>query len=121
AGGVITANLGTLAARASATVTIVVTVNADTPDGTTITNTATVALVGAGVVDPNPANDTDTETTTVNAQADIQVIKTDAPDPVIAGQNVTYTISVTNAGPSDAQNVTLSDTVPTGTTFVSFA
>ena len=36
-----------------------------------------------------------------------------------AGANLTYTITVTKAGPSDAQSVTLSDTLPAGTTFVS--
>jgi len=52
--------------------------------------------------------------------ADLQVAKTDSPDPVVAGANITYTITVTNAGPGTAQNVSFSDPVPTGTTFVSF-
>jgi uncharacterized repeat protein (TIGR01451 family) len=55
-----------------------------------------------------------------NAQADLAVTKSDAPDPVVAGNNVTYTITVTNNGPSTAQSVTLADAVPASTTFVSF-
>lgn len=37
----------------------------------------------------------------------------------VAGHNVTYTISLTNAGMNDATNVDISEIVPTGTTFVS--
>ena len=50
--------------------------------------------------------------------ADLSVTKTDSPDPVIAGNNITYTITVTNNGPSDAQAVTFADAVPAGTTLM---
>jgi uncharacterized repeat protein (TIGR01451 family) len=53
-------------------------------------------------------------------QADLQVTGlTDAPDPVVAGHQITYTASVTNAGPDVSTNVTLTDTLPAGTAFVS--
>ena len=39
----------------------------------------------------------------------------------MAGTNVVYTITVTNAGPSDAAGVTLADPTPPGLTFVSNA
>ena len=45
--------------------------------------------------------------------------KTDRPDPVAAGNNLTYAITVHNSGPSDAQGVSLSDAIPASTTFVS--
>ncbi len=45
--------------------------------------------------------------------------KTTAAGPVLAGTTVAYTITVANAGPSDAQTVALSDLVPANTTFVS--
>lgn len=51
--------------------------------------------------------------------ADLTVGMTDDPDPVVAGQNITYTIFVQNFG-DDAQNAKLSDTLPPNTTFVSF-
>ncbi|HEX6178599.1 MAG TPA: DUF11 domain-containing protein, partial [Thermoanaerobaculia bacterium] len=51
---------------------------------------------------------------------DLAVTKSDAPDPVTAGNNITYTIGVSNSGTSAAANVELSDVLPAGTTFVSF-
>jgi large repetitive protein len=97
--------------------TLVVNVNANVPQGSTITN---LASIGGPGTDPNPANDTDVETTAVNASGDLSVTKTDAPDPVTAGTGLTYSTTLSNAGPSDAQSVTVTDVVPAGTTFVSF-
>jgi uncharacterized repeat protein (TIGR01451 family) len=50
--------------------------------------------------------------------ADLSVTKTDSPDPVAAGANLSYTITVHNSGPLAAAS-TLTDSVPTNTTFVS--
>lgn len=82
---------------------------------TSITNTATVST---DAFDTNPANDSDSVTTTVTPSADLAVTKS-GPSAVVAGENATYTIDVTNAGPSTATTVSLSDTLPAGTTFVS--
>src|SRR5205823_2700999 len=41
------------------------------------------------------------------------------PSTAVAGNQITYTITVTNPGPSAAQSVQLTDDVPAGTTFVS--
>jgi uncharacterized repeat protein (TIGR01451 family) len=49
--------------------------------------------------------------------ADLSVRQTDAPDPVPAGQPVTYRIAVANAGPSAATGVVLVDELPAGTDF----
>jgi uncharacterized repeat protein (TIGR01451 family) len=57
--------------------------------------------------------------TQVVVSADLSVSKSDSPDPVAAGGNITYTIGVTNAGPSDASSPMLSDTIPASTSFVS--
>ena len=54
-----------------------------------------------------------------NKLADLSITKTDSPDPVIAGNDLTYTIVVTNNGPNQATAATVTDTIPTGTTFVS--
>ncbi len=44
--------------------------------------------------------------------ADLAVSQTDSPDPARVGQNLTYTITVTNNGPKAATGVTLTDTLP---------
>jgi uncharacterized repeat protein (TIGR01451 family) len=53
------------------------------------------------------------------AQADLEISKADSPDPVTVGDNLTYTITVTNNGPDAAANVVVTDTLPSGVTFVS--
>jgi len=52
-------------------------------------------------------------------QADLEISKADSPDPVTVGDNLTYTITVTNRGPDAATNVVVTDTLPSGVTFVS--
>ena len=83
-----------------------------------LSNTATVTA-GAGVTDPTPGNNSATDTDTLTPSADVSVTKTDSPDPVVVGNNITYTITVTNNGPSDATSLSLSDAVPANTTLVS--
>jgi uncharacterized repeat protein (TIGR01451 family) len=56
---------------------------------------------------------------TISVSADLSVTKTATPDPVTPGTNLTYTITVTNAGPNSAATVALSDSLPVNTTFVS--
>lgn len=53
--------------------------------------------------------------------ADLAVTKVDTPDPVAAGTNLTYTITVANNGPDAASTASWSDTLPAGTTFVSLS
>jgi uncharacterized repeat protein (TIGR01451 family) len=114
--GTLTCSLGTIAAGGSTSFDITVEVDPSLAGGTVLTNSATVS---ATTTDPNAANDTATENTTVNAEADLSITKSDSPDPVVAGNDVTYTITVSNSGPSDAENVQVVDTLPAGTTFVS--
>ncbi|MHC4457696.1 MAG: CFI-box-CTERM domain-containing protein [Planctomycetota bacterium] len=51
-------------------------------------------------------------------QADLAVEMTDSPDPVIAGNNLTYIINVFNYGPDDATGVIVTDTLSAGVSFV---
>ena len=55
------------------------------------------------------------------SQADLSITKSDAPDPVSPGGTLTYTLTVTNGGPTGATSVTVTDTLPAGVTFVSAA
>lgn len=102
-----------LAKGASATITF--TADAPTPDTAAITNTATVT---GNENDPNPSNNTATATVQPPA-ADLALVKTAAPTTVAPGGQVTYTLLVTNNGPSDASDVSVSDALPAGETLVS--
>ncbi len=62
---------------------------------------------------------TASETTAVITAADLSLTKTDLQDPIAPGDNVTYLLTVSNSGPSEALNVVVTDTLPTGLTFVS--
>ncbi|HXU46223.1 MAG TPA: hypothetical protein VN783_11910 [Thermoanaerobaculia bacterium] len=50
--------------------------------------------------------------------SDLSIVKT-GPSTIQAGDQVTYTLQVTNNGPDTATNVTVTDTLPTGAIFVS--
>src|SRR5207302_2386291 len=94
---------------------ITITVNVDQSAANAVTNTATVS--GGGEV--NTANDTATDLTNVVSRADIAVAKIASNGTVTVGSNVTFTITVTNNGPSDATGVQVTDLLPAGLTFVS--
>ena len=58
--------------------------------------------------DPNHANDNVTVSTSyVAPHTDMQTTATDSPDPVAPDGNITYTVTVTNAGPDAAQNAVM--------------
>lgn len=112
AGVTVTCTYASLANGGSASITIIVT---PTTTGT-IVNTATV---NAAEADPTPADNTATTapTTVVPPSADLALTKTGAPNPVLVGNNLTYTLVVTNNGPSNATGVVLTDTLPANVTF----
>jgi uncharacterized repeat protein (TIGR01451 family) len=101
-----------------ATITAVYNVPAGTAAGTVITDTATAT---SATHDTNPADNTATSIIGVAGagQADLSVTETASPNPVTAGQNITYSQTVANAGPAAAATVTLTENVPVNTTFVS--
>ncbi|WP_457668343.1 isopeptide-forming domain-containing fimbrial protein [Thiolapillus sp.] len=112
--GVPGCNLGNMAAGTSKSYTVQATVDQGTTG--TLTNTASVS---SSTPDPNTGNNTATEPTTVGLAADLRITKTDNVDPVNAGDQVVYSIQVTNDGPSNAVAVTVADTLPAGMTLVS--
>ena len=91
------------------------TLTAKIGNAVSITNTATAS---SDSTDTNSENNSSSVTTAVTQSADLSVTKTDSPDPVLASSNITYTLTVNNAGPSNAQTVSFTDAIPPDTTFV---
>jgi uncharacterized repeat protein (TIGR01451 family) len=89
------------------------TVSGTVPSGATgeLVNTATVAAP-SGVVDPVPGNNSATETNPTGAQSDLTISKSSSPDPYVPGSAFTYTVVVSNAGPSNAVNARVQDALP---------
>jgi uncharacterized repeat protein (TIGR01451 family) len=112
AGPDFTCSFGTITSGATVTITVTYTV----PSGTTASPQVNSATATSSTTEVNATNNTATDSDTVITKADLQVSKSDGVTSVIAGDGVvhTYTISVYNAGPSDAQAVSLSDTWPAG-------
>jgi uncharacterized repeat protein (TIGR01451 family) len=97
------------------TFTLVVSAPSNLSNGAAFNDTASVSSTSA---DPNTTNDTAIVSGSVATSADLAVTNS-GPSAVTAGTNATYTITLTNNGPSNAQAVVLSDTLPTGSVFVS--
>jgi uncharacterized repeat protein (TIGR01451 family) len=83
----------------------------------TVSQTATGVIINTAIVssptsDPNPENNTSTvETPIVAVAADVSVEKLANKKSACVGECISFTIIVANAGPADAQNVTLIDNV----------
>jgi uncharacterized repeat protein (TIGR01451 family) len=99
------------------TFTVEATVSANATD--TLENTATVEAPG-GVADLTPSNNSATDTDTLTPTADLSISKTDGQVSALPGQPLTYTIVVSNAGPSAVTDATVSDALPAGLSGVSW-
>jgi virginiamycin B lyase len=111
--GVLTFNIGSLAAGASANITIVVTPTA----AATLNNGAVASMTQT---DPTPADNSVTLTTAVASQAapDLALSGT-APGSGTVGTKLTYTLTVTNNGTAEATSVKLTGALTGAATFVS--
>lgn len=52
-------------------------------------------------------------------EPDLSISQVDSPDPVVVGQQLTYTLTITNLGPADATGVTVEDILPAAVTQLS--
>ena len=101
-----TISLGNLTPGNITTILIRATVNASAPAGI-LNNTANVT---SNTTDPNPNNNNSTATTNVTQSSELTLIKSNNPTgTVIAGNNLIYTLTLTNSGPSVARDVILRD------------
>lgn len=74
----------------------------------------------SAVFDPDPDdNSVNVSTQYVTPDANLSVTNTDAPDPVAPGATITWTQTITNAGPDAAPNATLSQVLPASVGFQS--
>ena len=104
-------NTGILPASSSSTIVITVT-------PTAIGTANTTASVTSNILDPNTANNTVTVPVVVANAADLGVAISASPDPVLVGNELLYSVVVTNNGPSDATQAVVVDQLPAGVTFV---
>ena len=93
---------------------ITVQIPPDTPAGTYRATGHTYSQT----LDPNPANNWVFVDVQVRQVSNLALTKT-LVSPLVAGQLATYKLSVTNAGPSVANDIVVSDTVPVGLKFSS--
>src|SRR5207237_1100988 len=104
-GGTLSCNYGTVIAGGSKAVHI----SSPTTSATcgTVSNTATASASN----EANTTNNSGSDSITVQCP-DLSVTKTKDASPVSSGDTIGFTITVNNAGPGEAKNVTLSDTLP---------
>lgn len=121
--GTVECSIGSMPVSSIYTYNIVVDVDSSTVGN--ITNHAVVSGLSSDPVATN--NDTENAshptggvTTTVTApplDTDLEISKTDTTDPIVAGNQQIYTVTVTNNGPDDSTGGTVTDTLPSGVTY----
>lgn len=84
-----------------------------------ITNTATLSPLAAGINDTDSSNDSVSDTDTIIRRADLSITKAVNIASPIIGDDVQFSITVSNTGPSMASAVAVNDALPAGYTFVS--
>ena len=85
----------------------------------TLSNTAAVTA-SSEVPDSNTANNTATDFDTIRFSADLRVTVNDAKTATVAGTKNTYTIVVTNGGPSGVSGAVINDSFPSTFTGVMY-
>ncbi len=118
ASSICTLDLGTLPGKGGGgEADFIVDVNALVADEVSfIVNTAEIGDDEANGADPNPGDNVDSDTTPITRHSDLDVTKSDSSDPVAAGMDVAYIITVTNNGPALASSTVLTDELPSGLT-----
>jgi uncharacterized repeat protein (TIGR01451 family) len=106
AGGLVTGNLGTLAPGAGAIVTVVGTAST----AGTVSSTASVT---SNQSDPDTSNNSATVVShVIPASADLMAGIAAVPNLIVLGGTLTYTVTVTNRGPSDSSGVIVGNALP---------
>ncbi|MGH9877053.1 MAG: DNRLRE domain-containing protein, partial [Nitrososphaerales archaeon] len=111
---IVTCSLGAIPADDYATIAVVVTVKSDV-QASSLTNYASVT---SDTADLDKDNNSATGMINVTRQSDLSITIAGSSEPVAVGQELTYNITVTNDGPSDAANVVATDALPKGATLL---
>ncbi|WP_316759939.1 gliding motility-associated C-terminal domain-containing protein [Pedobacter aquatilis] len=117
-----TGNWSGLALASGQQATLTITGNVAGVATGTLTNTVSIA-VPSGISDPNISNNSKTDNTIISRLVDLGITKTSNPKPVISGNNLTYTITLSNNGPSGllpADIVKIIENFPAGYTASTF-
>jgi uncharacterized repeat protein (TIGR01451 family) len=106
-----------LTLQANQSVTLALSGTIDPTATGTLINTVTVTPAG-GIDDPTPndSDDSATDSTTLTPQADLSIFKTDGNTIASPGQEITYTIQVSNLGSSTVSSVNITDSFPSSLT-----
>lgn len=115
AGQLVTCTVGDLAVDAPTEMLVVAKVDSDAVEGSSIANQADI---DSPTTDPNPGCDTCTATIEVAAEADVSLVKELVTDPIVAGKPVRWKLTASNAGPSTARDVKITDTLAAGLSFL---
>ena len=116
-GNVLTISSGILPSSGSSSVTFTATPGVAGTESTTATVSNPGLNGGPALADPNTANNTVTVPVTAANAADLALDISAAPDPVLVGNTLFYTITITNNGPSDATDPILTDALPSSVTY----
>ena len=116
AGGAVTCTLPALAPSGPAAQ---VTVQVGVPANASGTLACNASVSSAGPLDPSLSDNAAVVSTVVAASADLSLFQSDSADPVPQGAPFSYTLTVTNGGPSVATGVTLTDFLSQAVSFAS--
>jgi uncharacterized repeat protein (TIGR01451 family) len=87
--------------------------------GTTTATCGTVANTASAGSSNGGSGSASSSVTVTCPVIDLAITKSDSPDPVVVGNQLTYTLVVTNNGPDPATNAVVTDSLPSEVTFVS--
>ncbi len=110
--GQLTASLGSMAAGSQATVSVVV-------QAQSVGTLATTASIASDQADPTPNDNSARVSVNVLPVVGLAVSIAANPGAVAVGQDLVYTVEVENDGPDAASDVTLTNVLPAGVSFVS--
>lgn len=110
--------IGSVAGGGSGSTTFAVEVLTPLPAGASVVvNVASLADDGTNGADPTPSDNTAEDQTPIDAVPDLAIVKSYAGPVPFPGDVVAFDLDYSNGGDQGALGVTLSETVPDGTTF----